>query len=186
VATVEGKDKKTYALKIRRIDASRSSMEREALFHKTANSVGVGPLVYASSENFILMDYVDGWNIGCWLGQENTSATQVRNIVRSALEQCYKLDLANLDHGELSYLNHHLLVSKDLKAQIIDFESSSLSRPTRNVTSVIHALLISGRISKLVGDKINFAKHEELLPLLRLYKRDKVRHNFEEIMKVLD
>jgi predicted Ser/Thr protein kinase len=132
------------------------------------------------------MDYIDGWNIGCWLSQENITAAQVRNIVRSALEQCYSLDLANLDHGELSYLNHHLLVSKDLKAQIIDFESSSMTRPTCNVTSASHALLISGRVSKLVGKKINIRKYDGLLPLLRLYKRDKIRPNFEEILKVLD
>lgn len=186
VAKVEGKDNKVYALKIRRVDANRSSMDMEAIFLKMANSVGVGPSVYASSENFILMDLIDGWNIECWLSQQNVSSTQVRAIVTGALEQCYSLDSANLDHGELSSLSHHLLVSKDVEAQIIDFESSSMTRPPRNVTSVSHALLLNGRISKLIGNYITIGKQDELLQSLRVYKRDRNRRNFERILNVLE
>ena len=160
-------------------------MDREAFFLKMANLVGVGPSVYASSEDFILMDYIDGWNIECWLSQQNISPTLVRAIVTSALEQCYSLDSANLDHGELSSLSHHLMVSKDVKAQIIDFESSSMTRPPRNVTSISHALLLNSRISKLVGNYITIGKQDELLQLLRVYKRNKIRRNFERILKLL-
>ena len=185
VAKVEAKDNKIYALKIRRVDANRLSMDREAIFLKMANLVGVGPSVYAITENFILMDYIDGWNIECWLSQHAVRSTQVRAIVTSALEQCYSLDNASLDHGELSSLSHHLLVSKDLKAQIIDFESSSMTRPPRNVTSISHALLLNGRISRLIGDHITIGKQEELVQSLKAYKRDKIRRNFERILKVL-
>lgn len=160
-------------------------MDMESVYLKRANLVGVGPIVHAFTENFILMDYVEGWDIECWLSQHNVSTTQVRAIVTSALEQCYKLDNTNLDHGELSSLSHHLLVSKDLQAKIIDFESASMTRPPRNVTSISHALLLNRRISKLIGDYITIGKQEELLQLLRAYKRDKIRRNFERILKVL-
>ena len=185
VMKVKAKDNKIYALKIRRVDANRSSMEREVVLQRMANLVGVGPRVYASSENFILMDCIDGWNIGCWLSQQNISINQVHNIVTSTLEQCYRLDMANFDHGELSFLNNHLLISEELKAHIIDFESASTSRPAHNVTSATHALLLSGRVSKLIGDNINIKNDEELLGLLRVYKRNKNRENFEKILKVL-
>ncbi len=186
VIKVKAKDNKIYALKIRRVDANRSSMEMESVFQRMANLVDVGPHVYASSENFILMDYVDGWDIGCWLNQRDISSNEVRNIVTMALEQCYRLDRLNLDHGELSFLSHHLLVSKNVKAQIIDFESSSLFRQARNVTSASHALLLSGRISKLIGYNINIKEHEELVQLVRIYKQNKNRMNFEKILNALD
>ena len=184
VIKVKGKDNKIYALKIRRVDAYRSSMEREVALHRIANLVGVGPQIYASSENLILMDCIEGWNIGSWLSQQNISINRFLNIVTGALEQCYRLDRANLDHGELSFLNHHLLISKDMKAHIIDFESSSISRPPHNVTSLSHALLLSGRGYELIRGTINI-KRNELLHLVRVYKRNKNRENFEKIVNIL-
>ena len=44
------------ALKVRRIDANRPSMEREVCLQRIANSVDVGPKLFTSSDNFIAMD----------------------------------------------------------------------------------------------------------------------------------
>ena len=35
----------------------------------------------------------------------------VLKIIFEILEQCYLLDRAHLDHGQLSYLDHHVIVS---------------------------------------------------------------------------
>ena len=46
---------KEVALKIRRIDSSRSEMSSEARLLRLANEIGVGPKLVASSKNFIIM-----------------------------------------------------------------------------------------------------------------------------------
>jgi len=183
VVRVEAKDKKTYALKIRRIDANRKSMEREVRLHKIANSVGVGPNIYANSENFILMDFIDGWNIIRWLNQQNINNEQVRKVAISTLEQCYNLDMANLDHGELSCLDHHVLVSKSIYAHIVDFESSSIDRRTCNVTAAANSLLLKGPVSKHVNKNIHFAEQEKIIRLLRMYKSNHTRASFDKIIE---
>jgi len=183
VVRVEAKDKKTYALKIRRIDANRKSMEREVRLHKIANSVGVGPNIYANSENFILMDFIDGWNIIRWLNQQNINNEQVRKVAISTLEQCYNLDMANLDHGELSCLDHHVLVSKSIYAHIVDFESSSIDRRTCNVTAAANSLLLKGPVSKHVNKNIHFAEQEKIIRLLRIYKSNHTRASFDKIIE---
>lgn len=183
VVKVEAKDKKTCALKIRRIDANRKSMEREVKLHKIANSVGVGPHIYANSENFILMDFIDGWNIIRWLNQQNINNDQVRKVVISTLEQCYDLDRANLDHGELSCLDHHVLVSESVLAHIIDFESSSIDRKPCNVTAAAHSLLLNGPISRRVNKNIHFAEQEKIIHLLRMYKSNQTRGNFDKLIE---
>src|SRR5918911_2159500 len=43
VLRVRGKNRRVYALKIRRTDANRFSMEREFYMHRIANSAHVGP-----------------------------------------------------------------------------------------------------------------------------------------------
>jgi predicted Ser/Thr protein kinase len=183
VAKVETNDKKTYALKIRRIDANRRSMEREVKLHKIANSAGVGPHIYANSENFILMDFIDGWNIIRWLNQKNINNDQVRTVVISTLKQCYDLDRANLDHGELSCLDHHVLVSKSVYAHIIDFESSSIDRKTCNVTAAANSLLLNGPVSKRVNKNIHFAQQEKIIHLLRMYKSNQTKASFDKIIE---
>src|SRR5215203_6182427 len=54
------------ALKIRRTDADRKTMDNEARFHKIANSVGVGPSLEGQTKNLIAMEFVPGENIVEW------------------------------------------------------------------------------------------------------------------------
>jgi putative serine/threonine protein kinase len=183
VVKVERTDRKTYALKIRRIDANRSSMDREVKLHRIANTVGVGPSIYASTKNFILMEFIDGFNIIGWLNQ-SVKTDQVRKVVISTLEQCYDLDRAHLDHGELNCLAHHVLISESVNPRIIDFESASIDRKTCNVTAAAHSLLLNGRVSRKV-DKIIDLERETILQLLRVYKWDQTRQSFEKIIHAI-
>jgi putative serine/threonine protein kinase len=182
VVKVETNDRKTYALKIRRTDANRSSMDREVKLHKIANTAGVGPSIYANTKNLVLMELIDGWNIIGWLNQ-SVKADQVRKVVISTLEQCYNLDRAHLDHGELNCLAHHVLISESVKPCIIDFETASMDRKTTNVTAAAHSLLLNGRISRKVGKIIGIVERETILQLLRVYKRDQSRQRFEKIIQ---
>jgi putative serine/threonine protein kinase len=184
VVKVERNDRKTYALKIRRIDANRSSMDREVKLHRIANTAGVGPSIYANTKNFILMELVDGWNIIGWLNQ-SVKADHVRKVVISTLEQCYNLDRAHLDHGELNCLDHHVLIPESVNPRIIDFETASIDRRTSNVTAAAHSLLLNGRISRKVGKIIGFVERETILQLLRVYKRDQSRQSFEKIIHAI-
>src|ERR671918_2486197 len=128
------------ALKIRRTDANRKTMDREVTLHRIANSAGVGPSILDYSENLIVMEYIDGLSIINWINHLNINPEQLRNVVNSTMEQCYKLDKAHLDHGELSHLDHHVIVSLSDTANIIDFESSSMKRKLCNVTAAAQSL----------------------------------------------
>ena len=47
---------KVCALKIRRTDSDRKTMDNEARFHKIANSTGVGPSLQGHTKNLIAME----------------------------------------------------------------------------------------------------------------------------------
>jgi putative serine/threonine protein kinase len=176
VVKVESNDRKTYALKIRRTDANRSSMDSEVKLHRIANTAGVGPSIYANTKNFILMELIDGCNIIGWLNQ-SVKADQVRKVVISTLEQCYNLDRAHLDH--------HVLISEDVNPWIIDFETASINRKIGNVTAAAHSLLLNGRISRNVGKIMGIVERETILQLLRIYKWDQTRESFEKIIQAI-
>ncbi|MFQ5929872.1 MAG: serine/threonine protein kinase [Acidobacteriota bacterium] len=175
-------DSSYVALKIRRTDASRESMEREACLLKIANSVGVGPRLLASSRNFLAMDFATGTRFIDWIKPER-DAEEVRTVILEVLEQCFRLDATGLDHGELSNLRKHVIVGEHVT--IIDFESSSTGRRTSNVTAASQFLFIGSPIAPKVRKVLGTGPADEVIRFLAEYKNDHNRESFESLLRVL-
>ena len=171
------------ALKIRRTDADRSDMSREAAFHEKANKSLVGPRIRTYSKNLLVMDIAAGQKIGPWI-DSNTSGRIARTVAMSVLEQCFRLDSAGLDHGELSRINGHVIVSGD-SATIIDFESASTLRKVSNVTSAAQALFLNGSIAHKIAAILGNPRIEKILPALRQYKSSLSRASFDSLIETL-
>ena len=175
-------DDKTVALKIRRLDADRESMEREAGFLKIANSVDVGPKFVATSRNFLAMGLADGQKMVDWIKQD-LDAQEIRSVALQVLEQCFRLDAIGLDHGELSNLNKHVIVGKDIT--IIDFESASTERRVSNVTSAAQCLFIGSAIARKVRSVLKIDSTDEIIQSLKKYKNNVGKENLESLIEVL-
>jgi putative serine/threonine protein kinase len=173
---------RTVALKIRRLDADRESMEREANFLSIANSVSVGPKLVAVSRNFLVMQLADGEKIVDWL-QHDLEDQQVRSVTRQVLEQCFRLDTVGLDHGELSNMNKHVIVGEDVT--IIDFESASIQRRVANVTAATQCLFIGSALARKVRSVLRIHSTDKIIHTLKKYKNDVSKENFESLMSVL-
>ena len=177
---------KKIALKIRRTDSQRSSMKGEAELLKIVNWVKVGPKFYDATKNCLVMEYVEGLKIGDWVKSVTGrgSATRIKSVVKKVLEDCYRLDRAGLDHGELSSISKHVIVGKT-KQTMIDFESSSTQRRVSNVTSATQAIFIGSEISKKIQRIYRNPTKKEIIDSLRLYKKDGSRQSFESLLDVL-
>ncbi len=173
------------ALKIRRIDSSRSDMENEARLLRFANEVKVGPKLVDSSKNFIIMEYLEGRKIIDWIRdlKGRGSAAKLKSVIKKILEDCYNLDKIRLDHGELSHIHKHVIIGKSVS--IIDFESASVNRRASNVTSATQSIFIGSGIAKIVKKIIKEPQRKKLITSLRKYKNDRSRKNFEGILGVL-
>jgi predicted Ser/Thr protein kinase len=177
---------KIYALKIRRMDANRRTMLREATVHQMVNTIGIGPTLLRFSEDLIIMEFIDGLSVIDWIRQQCLSKNRVLNIVTSILEQCFILDMANINHGELSNLNYHIIVSYSDRVSIIDFESTSLyKKKSNNVTSASQSLLISGIVSHYINNILNLLSRDNIIEKLRAYKRDQNAANFDSLIQTL-
>jgi len=186
VVVLARKDSKKIALKIRRIDSQRNNMKNEELFLKSVNKINVGPKVFGSSKNFLLMEYIDGIKILDWITQLNGrgSSKKLKIVIKKILEDCFALDKMGFDHGELSDISKHVLIEDNIP-YIIDFESGSLKRRTSNVTSVTQAIFIGSGISKQVQKIYKNPTKNEIINALKIYKNCKNRENFEKVLKVL-
>ena len=175
---------KVCALKIRRTDADRKTMDEEARFHKMANSLGVGPHLEAQTKNLIAMEFVTGQSIIDWAGNNKATKSKMRTVATGILEQCFSLDSAGLDHGELSRLARHVIVSD--KPYIIDFESASTTRKTCNVTAAAQSIFLYGIVANKVKKILdNTDREKTIIHALRTYKHFHTRANFDAVLDSL-
>jgi len=178
-------DDKKVALKIRRVDADRIAMQHEAEMLKTANKVEVGPKLIGNSENFLLMEFIEGSLLPEWIEKLKGKGTmnRIRHVLRNVLEQCQRLDKAGLDHGELSRAPKHIIIDGEDKAHIVDFETASVMRRTSNVTSICQYLCIGSQLAKTIRRKLGKINRETLLSALRNYKQEHTDQNFIKILQ---
>ena len=182
IVTIAYRNGEKVALKIRRVDADRARMQQEAKMLKKANSVHVGPRLLGVSKNFLLMQFIDGDLLPKWMEKRKQKALMVK-ILREVLEQCWRLDIAGLDHGELSHAPKHIIIDKKSKPFIVDFETASLNRKSSNVTSICQFLFISGVVAEKVAEKLGGKNKNAIIDVLRRYKSDRTRENFETVLE---
>jgi len=172
------------AIKIRRQDAGRVDLLHEASMLSIANSVKVAPKLISASKNFLVMQLIDGELLPNWL-KTHKDAASVKQVLREVLEQCFRLDQVGLDHGELSKAPKHLLIDKAGNPFIVDFETASAERRAANVTAVCQ-YLFGGNSSaaRILAQIFNEKNKAELIDMLRAYKINKTRGNFEALLRV--
>ncbi len=174
---------KVCALKIKRTDSDRKSMNNEAYFHRIANRAGVGPGLKGHTKNLIVMEFVTGQSIVDWAAGNEATKRKLYSLAIAILEQCFSLDMAGLDHGELSRLTQHVIVSD--RPYIIDFESASTTRKTCNVTAAGQSILLYGTVANKVKKLLGNMDREKVIQALRTYKHFHTRANFDAVLDLL-
>ena len=160
------------ALKARRMDADRPSMEEEARLLKLANHVGVGPEIIKWSRNFLLMELISGVYLRDWIRELRAKETKdLKKVLRAVVDQARRLDEAGVDHGELVRLRRHIMLRRG-KPVFIDFESASTLRRPANVTTVIQSFFLNSKISSIIDGQMGLPDRIKLLDKLHAYKRE--------------
>jgi putative serine/threonine protein kinase len=175
---------KAAAIKVRRTDADRLTMQHEAEMLQTANAVGIAPRLLGTTENLLLMEYVKGPLLPEWIARLHMKQEKqrLRHVLRSVMDQAWQLDRAGLDHGELSNASKHIIVKRKDKPCLVDFETASISRRVANVTSLCRYLLLRSPTARLVETKLGEVREDNLIEALREYKSQRSRESFLNLL----
>ena len=171
------------ALKVRRTDSDRESMHREAEMLVLANKAGVGPMLYGFSNDFIAMEEITGSYLGEWLNNFRGDPEKLRSVIRVLLEKSRKLDHVGVDHGELTRVKRHFIVT-EAGPRIIDFESASIERRMQNVTATAQSIFLNKGFASQLGSHLSLPDLKTLINILSTYKQNQTDHNFEKILEV--
>jgi putative serine/threonine protein kinase len=128
------------------------------------------------------MQLIEGNLLPNWL-KTHVEKRDVRQVLKEVLEQCYRLDEAGLDHGELSKAPKHLLVDKAENVFMVDFETASIERHVSNVTAVCQYLFAgNSSASKTLTDVFGQKERLGLIDVMRAYKKNRNSENFEHLL----
>ncbi|MCW4033534.1 MAG: serine/threonine protein kinase [Candidatus Bathyarchaeota archaeon] len=178
-------DAEQVALKIRRLDADRDDMSFEGKMLKMVNRLKIGPKLLNLSDNFILMENIEGNLLPLWISEKSErKKLRSRKVLNKLLYDCFKLDIHKLDHGELSNASRHIIVKGDDTPVLLDFESSSCHRKPKNVQCICHYLFLRSRISKSINEILEIDDTGLLIETLRIYKKNQNRKNFKKILEI--
>ncbi len=169
-------DDSVCALKIMRSDSARVSVEHEASILKIVNSIGIGPRLFDYTKHMLMIEFIDGLLIKKWLAIDKPYE-YTKEVIRDLLKQCYTLDLIGVDHGELSNMYRHVIISGN-RACIIDFESASIRRRVNNLTSAMQYLFLSNSIIRV--------DRSRLIKMLRDYKHDINEIAFHTLLELIE
>ena len=174
---------KRLALKMRRLDGGRTDFFHEAEMLQKANNIKVGPMFVAVTKNFLLSQLIDGNLLIDWMANHHKEKTVFHKVIENVLEQCWRLDEAGLDHGELSKAPRHILMDKTGQPYIVDFETASIQRRVANVTSICQYLFVGNTLaSRLIWEVLGEKNKNQIIEVLRSYKKQRNRNYFEDLL----
>ena len=183
VVLIAYRGEERFAVKIRRTDSGREDMTHEAEMLIAANELNIGPKFETVTKNFMLSQMISGGSMEKWLDKHREKDI-FRSVLNDVLEQCWRLDQANLYHRELSEAPGHLLISGG-KPVIVDFETASICDKAGNVTSVCNYLFLGHTfLSKLVQNVFQGIDRNGVIASLRRYKKERSRESFEALLEV--
>jgi len=181
IVVIALRGKRRVALKIRRTDADRKNMTREAKLLKKANEVGVAPKLVGACKDFLVMQLISGDLLPEWV-EKKVSREETCRVLKDILEQCWRLDMIGLDHGELSHAPKHIIVNKKQKPIIVDFETASVERRPSNVTSACQFLFMNKSTAN-ISMKPSPEDRKSIIDALRRYKKNRSRTNFMNVLE---
>jgi putative serine/threonine protein kinase len=178
------------ALKIRRIDSKRSSLECEAKLLEATYQCGYTPKLYLYTDDFIVREYIDGLTIKEFLEMVH-SREDIIDLIKHLLLAAYSLDRLGVDIYELSrpYKQVILLCGDPKKPFFIDLESGGYSSRPSNVARIINFVIAEGSKRKNIirdGIKLDGDKIQLLFKLIKIYKNSPPDSKSDLFNRILD
>lgn len=175
------------ALKIRRLDSRRKSLEYEGMIIDYLNPTRIPPAIVFWTRDFIGMEPIFCTSVEKYLDKLLLSkkTDELKFVIKRILSTLYLIDQIGIDHGELNRPYNHIFYCHDTKeVRIIDWESARLSSKPHNFT--MFASWIFYRYKRKI-DIMNLlgVSREEVIEKLHDYKHGGITNVFQWFIRLL-
>ncbi|WP_457601613.1 hypothetical protein [Hydrogenivirga sp.] len=128
------------------------------------------PQLLLRGEDFFVYRFIEGTP----LGKLKLSREEEKRVLRRLLEVAYRLDEMGINKDEFSHVEKNVLLDKEGRVYVLDFERGKLSDRPANLTQFLQLLLRKGYMTL-----------EEAISLGRRYREDRERV-FREVLSKLE
>lgn len=162
----------------------------EANWLKRLNKYNIGPKLYLTTKEFLVMEYIDGQLFAEYIKQNPKNKIII--VIKNIFEQLYILDQLGINKQEMSHPQKHIIIkniirdnAKNIIAPVlIDFERCRATQKPRNVTQFIQ-YLTSKNILVLLN-KMNIKINKEIIQnAAKVYKTEKTKENYNKIILLI-
>jgi predicted Ser/Thr protein kinase len=176
-------------------------IENEGRWLKILNKYKIGPKLIKSTKDYFFYEYVPGEFFIDFvekLDRNKESKKKILDIIKDVLEQCFVLDQLKVDKEEMHHPIKHIIITKKLKPIMIDAGKSKISsiqktpdvvlldferchnvENGKNVTQFSVFLIRLKELLLEYGIKI---EQDKMIELLKIYKREQTKNNFNKII----
>ena len=144
-----------------------NALKNEANWLKILNKHRIGPKLISFKDGKLITEFIDGE-----LFDNLIRKNKDKNLIKEIFNQCYIMDKLNVNKFEMHNPVKHIIITKENKPIMIDFERCKFTQKPKNVTQFCQYLL-----------KFNFnVDRNKLEGLMKEYKKDYDRKVFDEIV----
>jgi len=164
---------KKVAIKVKRpASKAENAIEKEYFWLKKLNSYNIGPKVVFFKNKALVYEFVEGKHILDFF--KGASKKDRDKIIKEVFRQLRIMDRLRINKKEMHKPLKHIIIGK--KVVLLDFERCYKSNKPKNVTQFCQFLLRM---------KLIRAKEDDLIDLLRNYKKNLDNKSFNKILKLI-
>jgi putative serine/threonine protein kinase len=175
---------KKIAIKKQRDDSpAQNTVTHEANILKHLNKHQIGPHLLFSGDNYFAYQFIEGKFFADYF--KTSTKNQVLSLIRAIFQQMYLLDRLGYNKEEMHHPYKHIIITKQHKPVLIDFERCRKTIKPKNVTQFVQCIT-SGNMRVLLKKKNILIKKQQCLNRAKLYKNDPSKKTFTEILQCLN
>jgi putative serine/threonine protein kinase len=151
------------------------NIKKEGKILKAVNKKGIGGKLILEGDDFIAYEFIEADPLIKVINRENGKI-----IISQLLKQARTLDKLGINKEEFHRPYKNVLIDKNLKVYLIDFERARQGKNIQNVNQLIQFIITKGHEYLPEFDK------EKLIKLAKIYKKEKTDENFKKILDILE
>jgi release factor glutamine methyltransferase len=164
-------------IKERNPDSKKDSLANEAEFLQILNKKNIGPGFISFDGKQLKREFVEGIEMGCFI--ETSGKKTIISVIRQVLMQCREMDKMGINKTELTNPHKDIIITREKKAVMIDFERCKRSDKPQNVTQFLQYITRKKGDLESRGIKVS---RERLITLGKAYKDSFEDKTFKNIM----
>jgi len=148
------------SIKVARSEEVVEAIRKEARILERLKGVEGFPQIITKGEDFFVYRFIEGEPFG----RLKLSSEEEKRILRDVLKAAYELDRMGIRRDEFANIDKNVLVGRDGKVYILDFERGSLGGRASNLTQFLQLLVRKGYLgleeAKELGRRYSKSKEE--------------------------